>query len=102
MDKLAYVVNRSQMDALEGLAYWHADKQYLIERYGREDARYEIEQAHNTIMGLFAALDRLAVPFWLQNVVLAFSEDWRRYKSRYLSAYLEGLAAYEIKIDWRA
>ena len=102
MEKLAYTLNREQLNTLEGLAHWHADKQYLLERYGREEARHEIEQAHQSIISLFASLDRLGVPYWLQNVVLAFSEDWRRYKARYLSSYLEGLTAYNVRIDWRA
>ena len=71
-------------NALQGLAYRIADNQYMIERYGREDCSIELGQNHKTIISLFDDLDRLAVPYWVQNAVMCWAEDWRKYKTEYL------------------
>ena len=97
---LKYTLNREQYNTLEALAAWNADKAYMIEKWGHDEP--ELEKVHDNIVSLFPVLDRQGVPMWLQNVVLSFSNDWRREKSRYLSSYLETVGGYEIKIDWRA
>lgn len=71
-------------NALQGLAYRIADNQYMIERYGRENCSIELGQNHKTIISLFNDLDRLAVPYWVQNAVMCWAEDWRRYKTGYV------------------
>lgn len=80
---LQFKANMDQRDELEGLAYWVANENYIRETYGSDEP--ELDRCRDTITGcIFPALDRLGVPFWVQNSVIAFSEDWRRYKFRYL------------------
>lgn len=80
---LNFTGTREQRNALEGLAYRIADNQYMIERYGRKAAEHELKENHKTIIGLFEKLDSLKVPFWVQNTVIFYFEDWRRYKTEY-------------------
>lgn len=87
MKKLYFKVeNREQRNALEGLAYWVADVNYIIERYGANDPEYK--KAHNSVLLSFETLDRLGVPFWVQNSVVCFAENWRQYKNNYIDAWL--------------
>lgn len=79
--------DREQSLALEGLAYHIADLEYMKERFGRDDA--ELSGIRKTISLCFDQLDRLQVPFWVQNSVIAFASDWRRYKSVYMRPWLE-------------
>lgn len=74
---LNFKCTREQRNALEGLAYRIADSAYMRERWGSEEP--ELEQNHKTICGLFDELDKLAVPFWVQNSVSCFAENWRQY-----------------------
>lgn len=73
-------------NALEGLAYHVADANYISERYGADDPEYE--KADINVLLTFDKLDLLGVPFWVQNSVVAFAENWRRYKSEYLDNWL--------------
>lgn len=84
---LSFTCNRQQRNALEGLAYHIADNAYIKERYG--DQEPELKGVHETICSLFDELDKLQVPFWVQNSVVAFAENWRRYKDTYMDAYLK-------------
>lgn len=85
---LTYTLNREQLNALDGLAYWVADLHYMREKWGADDP--ELDIARYTIKNhCFPALDRLQVPFWVQNSVIAWAENWRRYKSEYFRQYLE-------------
>ena len=77
MKKLFFECNRDQRSALEGLAYRIADTAYMRERFGSDEP--ELKQNEKTISGLFDELDRLSVPFWVQNSVICFSENWRKY-----------------------
>lgn len=86
-----------QGNALEGLAYRIADNAYMIERYGRQEAATELQQNHNTICGLFADLDRLQVPFWVQNTVIFWAENWRAYKEQYFSSAMKQKNIYPSK-----
>lgn len=79
--------NKEVKANLEALAYWIADDNYLIERYGTEEP--ERETAKQSIHLAFDLLDELKVPFWVQNTVICFAENWRRYKSEYLDQYLK-------------
>ena len=80
------VENREQRNALEGLAYHVADVNYIIERYSADDPEYN--QAHQNVLCSFATLDRLGVPFWVQNSVVCFAENWRQYKNNYIDTWL--------------
>ena len=61
---------------MEGLAYWIADRAWSRER-GELD-EYEDSRTDNTIRAIFDALDGLCVPYWVQNAVCRWAEDWRR------------------------
>ena len=77
MEKLFFKATKEQRNALEGLAYRIADSAYMRERFGNDEP--ELEQNEKTISSLFDLLDRLGVPFWVQNSVICFSENWRKY-----------------------
>ena len=74
---LNFKCNREQRNALEGLAYRIADSAYMRERWGSDEPG--LKKNHKTICGLFDELDRLAVPFWVQNSVICFAENWRQF-----------------------
>lgn len=77
MEKLYFKATKEQRNALEGLAYRIADSAYMRERFGNDEP--ELKQNEKTISGLFDLLDRLGVPFWVQNSLICFSENWRKY-----------------------
>ena len=77
---LEITINREQKDALDALAYRIADNNYMIERYGRAEVAVELAENHGHIVRLFDALDALGVPYWTQNAVMGWAENWRRYK----------------------
>ena len=77
MEKLYFEATKDQRNALEGLAYRIADSAYMRERFGDDEP--ELKKNEKTIFGLFDLLDRLGVPFWVQNSVICFSENWRKY-----------------------
>ena len=60
---LRFDANTEQRRALEGLAYWIADANYILERYGVNEPEREI--ARKTIFSMFDELDVLRVPFWV-------------------------------------
>lgn len=86
MKKLFFNATKEQRNALEGLAYRIADSAYMRERFGNDEP--ELKQNEKTISGLFDELDRMGVPFWVQNSVICFAENWRQYISTYMSDYL--------------
>lgn len=87
MKKLYFKVeNMDQVCALRGLAYHVADVNYIKEKYGASDPEYK--KADSNVLYQFEVLDRLGVPFWVQNSVICFAENWRRYKSEYLEDWL--------------
>lgn len=73
---MTFAATREQRDNLEGLAYWVSDRAWSRER-GKLD-EYEERRTGDTIRAIFNALDRLAVPYWVQNAVSCWAEDWRR------------------------
>lgn len=87
MRKLEFRATQEQRGELEGLAYWHANLYYCYERY--PDDVHAIEATKKSISLAFDRLDRLRVPFWVQNAVLAWSEEWRNTKREYLSSAME-------------
>lgn len=85
---LKFECTLKQFNALHGLAYWVADAAYIRERYG--DSEPELKKADETIrFCCFPELDRLGVPFWVQNAAVAIGGDWRNFKARYFSELLK-------------
>lgn len=72
---LHFDATRRQSQELEGLAYWIAERSYTLERC--PDDADDLRRADNTIRLHFDLLDRLGVPFWVQNSVMAWASDWR-------------------------
>lgn len=78
---MAYNVTESAARELSSLIYWRAELSHTRERY--PDELDEVERCKKTIeLCIFPALDRLGVPFWVQNAALCWAEDWRNYVSR--------------------
>lgn len=85
---LQFTLSREQFKELSALAYWVANEQYIRERHGANDP--EIQRCRETITkSIFPNLDRLQVPFWVQNIVSCWAENWRNYTSNYLINYLK-------------
>lgn len=72
---LQFTANREQTNALEGLKYWIAEQAATKER-APEDVG-NLERVRKTLELVFSQLDRLRVPFWVQNSVICWAEDWR-------------------------
>lgn len=84
---ITYTLNREQYNALDGLAYWVADLHYMRERFGDDEP--ELKRARATIESCFPELDRLNVPFWVQNSVIVWAENWRNTKQQYFTEFLK-------------
>lgn len=84
---LQFTADHKQSNLLKGLAYWIADRAYLSERYGHDEP--EIIIADEAIHTSFDECDALKIPYWVQNNVIIFAENWRRYKSEYMTEYLK-------------
>lgn len=98
MKKLSFEINQKTYNTLCGLAYRIADNAYMIERYGMAETETERAENHKTITSLFDDLDKMQVPFWVQNAVICFSEDWSRYKENNLATWLKNHKSYNFKI----
>ena len=83
---MKYELNARQYKVLEGLAYWVADAAYISERCGNDP---ELTAVRDNISAFAPRLDALQVPYWVQNAVAVFAEDWRQYQSMYLDNYLK-------------
>lgn len=79
---LEFTATKEQADELEGLGYMVAEKYRIIERYGVDDV--DAARMHENILYLFSRLDALCVPFWVQNSVVAWGENWRNSRRGYL------------------
>ena len=75
-------MTREQRQKLQSLAYWIAESAYTRERYPEDTDT--LNRAEKTIKALFDELDKLQVPFTIQNQVIEFSRNWRRYKTEQL------------------
>lgn len=85
---LSCTINHDQLAALDGLAYWIADLHYMREKWGENEP--ELQRARDTIEKCcFPELDRLGVPFWVQNSVICWAENWRNTKSEYFTDFLK-------------
>lgn len=81
---LRFECTQDQYNALHGLAYRIADNQYMLERYDFSECTLERAENRKTISMLFDELDNLHVPFWVQNTVICWAENWRKYKTECL------------------
>lgn len=72
----SYTPTREQRAELGSLAYWIADRAWSLER-GKLD-EHEDRRTDTTIRAIFDQFDRLGVPYWAQNAVICWAEDWRR------------------------
>lgn len=87
MECIKRTISKEQLNALEALAYWVADVNYITERYGHDEP--ERERAHKTVLMWFDELDKLKTPFSIQNAVICFFENWRNYKRTTTKAFLK-------------
>lgn len=78
MKKLEYTATHEQAAELEGLAYWIAEQACALERY--PDDTDTLEQADITIRFAFDQLDKMRVPFLVQNTVIGWAREWRNWK----------------------
>ena len=85
---LSFSISQKQYDILLGLRFNMAVKAKLMERYP-EEYEQERESIHKTICGLFDEADREKIPFWVQNIVCAYQDNWRHTKETYLYQDLE-------------
>ena len=89
---LSYCLTKKQYGSLEGLSYWISNKYHILERYDCDtdiEIRNELENINKTIRFCFNELDSLQVPFWVQNIVIGWSEKWRNTRREYLYQALE-------------
>lgn len=80
---MKFTVTRAQYRALEGLAHWC----YQAARCDAERDSEGSEQARKTLESFPAQLDRLGVPYWVQNAVSAWAQDFRA-EGNIMVAYL--------------
>lgn len=89
MKELKFICNQDQYNELSALAWKIADNAYMKERYKADEIEIELEQNRKTLGLIFSALDKLNVPFWVQNSVIAWADNWRNYKTQYMKTELE-------------
>lgn len=65
-------INREQYKALEGLAHWCYQAARCIAERDDEGER----QARETLADFPKRLDRLEIPWWIQNAVSAWAQDF--------------------------
>ena len=85
---MEFSVNQKQYDILSGLRHFMAVKAKMIERYP-EDYKNEADKIHKSICLLFDEADKNKIPFWVQNIVCYYQDDWRHTKRTYLYQDLE-------------
>ena len=96
-DKLKATINSRQLAILEGIAYRIADIYYMRARYV-DEAKHEINDSHNCLMLLFADADREKIPFFVQNTVICYFENFKNYHRTDVSTYLEHNKHYDITL----
>lgn len=85
---MEYTINQKQYNILSGLRYWMSVKAKMKERYPA-DYEKEKENIHLTIVSLFEDADRNKIPFWVQNIVCYYQDEWRHTLDHYLYQDLE-------------
>ena len=95
--ELYFELNNAQYMELEGLAYHIADLRYTQERFSRaEHYESDLKSIQQTISFAFEQLDKLQVPFWVQNHVIIWAEEWRNLLR---ADFAEALKAHNIIIN---
>jgi hypothetical protein len=84
---IGVTLNDRQAKELEGLAYWLAEKAYTAERYP-EDTE-ELDRCDKNIRYRFELADALKIPWVVQNHVIIFGQNWRKYKQSSTREILE-------------
>lgn len=84
---LEFKATQEQSNEIRALAYWVSDDYYIREKSGINDP--ERQTAKNTVLFTFKKLDELRVPYWVQNTVIAFCENWRNYAGGGLANHLK-------------
>lgn len=77
---MEYRAGREAADEITGLIYWAANLAYTKERCA--DDVHEIAHCRKSIEFSFTQLDRLGVPFWVQNAALTWAENWKNWVQR--------------------
>lgn len=70
---MVFTVTRAQYRVLEGLAHWC----YQAARCNAEQDDEGSEQARKTLAMFPEKLDKLGVPYWVQNTVSAWAADFK-------------------------
>lgn len=91
-------INSRQLSILEGIAYRIADINFLKAKYG-DDAEHEIEASRKTMKSLFADADRENIPFFVQNTVICYFEDFTKYLETSVTSYLTNHKHYDITLE---
>ena len=79
-------ITRTQYRALEGLAHWC----YQAARCAAENDAEGVEQARQTLATFPRELDALRIPWWIQNAVSVWAQDFRA-PGNIRDAYLDQL-----------
>lgn len=74
-----FICTKKQAKELDGLAFWVAEL-YNIRELFPNDQR-NLDRCDASIRFAMDQLDRLAVPFWAQNAVINWAENWRNISS---------------------
>jgi len=86
-------ITKEQYNEILALAYWVADARYIQERYGSNEP--EIDRCKKTLTEcVFPALDDLQVPFWIQNAVIGWADNWRNYADGHVITFLKSKHIY--------
>lgn len=73
------VITYEQYKKLDSLAFWVQELTWTKE-HEPDDTEF-LTKARKTISFIFEQLDRLKVPFTIQNLAVSIGEDWRKYTS---------------------
>ena len=96
-------LTQNQLTELFSLCFWHGSMKYFIERNSPKADYYEAEykRYHENIVFCFEMCDRLNVPFWVQNTVLAASDTYEKYyfNGQNKSDLAKYLAKYNITVN---
>lgn len=79
-----FTATERQFKILAGLTYWIFEKAYTAER--DPDDSEMLKNAGMSIKNCFDDADAACIPFWVQNAVIAYAENWRKYKNSYFDA----------------
>lgn len=76
-----FKVSEKQYKILRWIAYWTFEKAYLSER--EPDNKDDLKSACMSILHGFDRADAAGIPCYIVKAVIAYADDWRRYKDNY-------------------